>query len=694
MKSLHPFFFFACALSLGLSTSSHAAKPDLCLILSQAIADAPNDFKSFKGNKLLGGSGLDMWKSSLKFEGKSTSVSYEHGRKAPGFGFTLPSTRDDNKAAADRRALIARVDQCGFGAQKPNHIPSNGRRPIKEARLLPEHGLVIEIQDDIMSGWHHTRLYLLKGVYRDYKAGYEPKRAAVAHDVPAPAPVKAPAAVVKTPAKKTVQKKTTFCKAIKRAVREAPRNFERLIDGEPSRTIGYQKLWTSTIGVEGALLTLVGLQGSQRLWWTELSLKKSPSPEDLIKETVAAINGCKVPGANSPGFAKEISDPIIAIWPIPKRKAWVQIRRLKHGPRHDVRVEVLAGKAGKNLPLKEESLPWDEELKYNDGDVYVGRVNGKGQPHGNGKFANAKSGNSLEGEFFKGKPIAGKTYVKHFGDGGRYEGELNAKAQMHGKGKIIGKDGHNLLGTFKKDQPSGTMTYSNPVKSKNYQSQGAFKLGVGHHGDVVSIVFDPKNDPKNNNLVFAWAKGKWKNGVPDGKHQLFVKGGALKETTTYKRGKVISGQAIYGDGNALVSLGQAQYSENARKTARFPMKELVNKARGEMRKENLRIVVDKSAWIAKGPGVQSAWVHAGTFEVGPSGAFILSVQADKREVPGFRFMLKSYARARSVTEHACRLTDQNICYLKIRADSGTMQINISAIGHAKTVNAHVLAGAR
>jgi hypothetical protein len=463
---------------------------------------------------------------------------------------------------------------------------------------------------------------------------------------------------------------------------DAPKDFKSY-RGKEISTFMAETTWTSTLHLPGTQPGIVLTNTARKTAdWSNTIFKteKKDVAQKGYERMVGMVKDCALPGLLGPKIYPPEKNLSLAVWLMPSQNITVEMRNTRLGKDWKVALVVSRGHLTKGAKKSGK-----QEIKYESGEVYQGPLNAKGQPHGVGRFSDPKSGTSLEGDFVNGKPVPGKKYVKKWADGNRYEGGLDDKAQMHGKGAIFEKNGSQLEGEFKSDKPFGKMTYSNPKTAKGVQQQGRYEIGVGLVGEGQTIIFDPKT-----NEVMAWAKGNFKKGQPDGVHKLFAKGGILKQSTTYKIGKVKSGREIYGEGKALYALGQAQYTEHFLKTAPFPMNQLVDKARGEMRQKNLRVLLDKRIRVRPGAKSQGPWVSVGTFNVGGGGGFLLSVQADKRKVPGFRFRMKSRGASRRTSEEPCRLDQNNICFLQIRADRGPMDISVSPVGATESVDAHVL----
>jgi hypothetical protein len=635
---------------------------NLCEAVKEAVQHAPSDFGPLKkgsAKKTLGYP--QLWDGATQvLQAKNTKVGIS-GRRTL-WWTELSFDKDESVTDAKVDAVIKYLKKCRIPKAKAVKKARDKAGLIRAIWQVPRQKAYVQVRKNERGSSHDIRVEVIPTL----------------PELSAPRLVK----------RKTQKRELELCSALKAAMREHPSHFAAFRGNKLLGSIGLDQ-WRSSLKVKGHATASAGYeQGRNAPFWqsTLPGVKDAATAERNRLALVNQVNTCRISGKKKPRFFTDKKNSLKASWLLPREKLVLELHEEWRSARFRTAIRVVKGvfalhEKETRAFTTEMVLSETQEIKYENGDVYKGKVNAKGLPHGKGKFSNAKTNTWLEGEFANGKPIRGKRYVKK-GVDGRYEGELNEKGQMHGQGVVFDKNGYQLSGRFKNDQPEGTMVYANPGQANFIEARGHFRLGSGLYGQVETRVFNPK-DKK----TYATAQGYFKEGKPDGTHKLYDGLRALKQQTTYKEGRVISGGAIYGEGNALLRLAQTQYQ----KVAPFPLNDLVNKARGELRQQNLRLVLDRRVRIQSGRGAKSPRAFVGTFNVSYREAFVLSVQADKRKVPGFRFLMQSKSRSRRTSEQPCRLTEQNICFLKVRADQGPMDISIYAVGNTQPVDAHVLA---
>ena len=106
-----------------------------------------------------------------------------------------------------------------------------------------------------------------------------------------------------------------------------------------------------------------------------------------------------------------------------------------------------------------------------DGSTYQGTWK-DGKEHGYG--ISKDNGCTYEGDFVKGIPTDG---IMEFDDGSMYGGGLDEKGEFHGTGIIIGEDGTQLLGTFVNGEMHGVFKVTN---EEGYYDLGEYKHNKRH----------------------------------------------------------------------------------------------------------------------------------------------------------------------------------------------------------------------
>ena len=97
-----------------------------------------------------------------------------------------------------------------------------------------------------------------------------------------------------------------------------------------------------------------------------------------------------------------------------------------------------------------------------------------GLPHGEGVLTDEKEGSVYEGDFVEGIATGG---TMEFDDGTMYGGGLNEKGEFHGVGIIIGEDNERMLGTFENHKMHGLFEISD---EEGYYGLGEYKHDKRH----------------------------------------------------------------------------------------------------------------------------------------------------------------------------------------------------------------------
>ena len=85
-----------------------------------------------------------------------------------------------------------------------------------------------------------------------------------------------------------------------------------------------------------------------------------------------------------------------------------------------------------------------------------------------------EDGTSFEGDFVEGISADG---ILELDDGSMYGGGFNEKGELHGTGILIGEDGTRMLGTWENNEMHGLFEITD---EEGYYSLGEFKYGKQH----------------------------------------------------------------------------------------------------------------------------------------------------------------------------------------------------------------------
>ena len=107
-----------------------------------------------------------------------------------------------------------------------------------------------------------------------------------------------------------------------------------------------------------------------------------------------------------------------------------------------------------------------------DGCTYEGEWK-NGLPHGEGKLIDDE-GTITEGDFIEGILTEG---IMELDDGSMYGGGFNEKGELHGTGIIISEDGDKLLGTFENNDMHGVFEVTD---EEGYYGLGEYKHNKRH----------------------------------------------------------------------------------------------------------------------------------------------------------------------------------------------------------------------
>ena len=107
-----------------------------------------------------------------------------------------------------------------------------------------------------------------------------------------------------------------------------------------------------------------------------------------------------------------------------------------------------------------------------DGCTYEGEWK-NGLPHGEGTLID-QEGSIYEGDFIEGIPTGG---IMEFDNGSMYGGGFNEKGEFHGVGIIIGEDNERMLGTFENQKMHGLFEITD---EEGYYGIGEYKHDKRH----------------------------------------------------------------------------------------------------------------------------------------------------------------------------------------------------------------------
>ena len=97
-----------------------------------------------------------------------------------------------------------------------------------------------------------------------------------------------------------------------------------------------------------------------------------------------------------------------------------------------------------------------------------------GLPHGKGVLTDEEDGSTFEGDFFEGISADG---IMELDDGDMYGGGFNEKGELHGTGILIGEDGSRMLGTFENNEMHGIFEITD---EEGYYGLGEYKHDKRH----------------------------------------------------------------------------------------------------------------------------------------------------------------------------------------------------------------------
>mgnify|MGYP000008667189 FL=1 len=97
-----------------------------------------------------------------------------------------------------------------------------------------------------------------------------------------------------------------------------------------------------------------------------------------------------------------------------------------------------------------------------------------GLPHGEGVLTDEEDGTIFEGDFFEGISADG---ILELDDGSMYGGGFNEKGELHGTGILINQDGDRLKGTFENNEMRGVFEIT---EEDGYYSIGEYKNNQRH----------------------------------------------------------------------------------------------------------------------------------------------------------------------------------------------------------------------
>ena len=97
-----------------------------------------------------------------------------------------------------------------------------------------------------------------------------------------------------------------------------------------------------------------------------------------------------------------------------------------------------------------------------------------GLPHGEGVLTDEEDGSTFEGDFFEGISADG---ILELDDGSMYGGGFNEKGELHGTGILISEDGDKLQGTFENNEMRGVFEIT---EEDGYYAIGEYKNNQRH----------------------------------------------------------------------------------------------------------------------------------------------------------------------------------------------------------------------
>ena len=97
-----------------------------------------------------------------------------------------------------------------------------------------------------------------------------------------------------------------------------------------------------------------------------------------------------------------------------------------------------------------------------------------GLPHGEGVLTDEEDGSTFEGDFFEGISADG---ILELDDGSMYGGGFNEKGELHGTGILISGDGDRFQGTFENNEMRGVFEIT---EEDGYYAIGEYKNNQRH----------------------------------------------------------------------------------------------------------------------------------------------------------------------------------------------------------------------
>ena len=94
-----------------------------------------------------------------------------------------------------------------------------------------------------------------------------------------------------------------------------------------------------------------------------------------------------------------------------------------------------------------------------------------------------EDGTIFEGDFFEGISADG---ILELDDGSMYGGGFNEKGELHGTGILIGEDGSRMLGTFENNEMHGLFEITD--------EEGYYGLGEYKHNQRHGIWYEEESD--------------------------------------------------------------------------------------------------------------------------------------------------------------------------------------------------------